>query len=133
RYPGTPDSVPRARHFAYTHALTYGDGAKDVVEVTGELVANALHHSRSAQPGGRIDVTVTCWTDRVRVEVTDDGPTTPGAAPVLRGLDLGLDWDFDRPCGVGMAIVDALTGGCWEVAQSEGRTSVWAEVARCRH
>lgn len=47
--------------------------ADDVVQVAGELVANAIVHTRSGRPGGLYVVEVARWRGGVSVAVTDQG------------------------------------------------------------
>jgi serine/threonine-protein kinase RsbW len=73
--------------------------ADTAILCVSELAANAMRHSASRLPGGKITVRVTvCPDDHVRIEVTDDGGawTRPGHADQHRGLNLvhalAADW-----------------------------------------
>ena len=57
--------------------------------MTSELVTNAIVHSASGLPGGRVTVVVGAGGGMVRVSVTDAGPL-PVGSPRRPGLGLGL-------------------------------------------
>ena len=71
--------LDRARTIAVTASTavaTECDG--DVLgRVIQNLISNAIKHTPAS---GRIEVSVTSWGDRVRVEVADEGPGVPADA-----------------------------------------------------
>jgi anti-sigma regulatory factor (Ser/Thr protein kinase) len=67
--------------------------ADDAVQITAELTANAIQHTRSAAAGGLFVVEVRRWRGGAAVSVTDQGgPTEPRPADLdaLAGHGLGL-------------------------------------------
>lgn len=82
---------------------------EDVVLVVSELVANSVRHGASSN----IDVRVAAQTDRIRVEVTDDGP--------------GFSVDDPRGEGLGLLIVDKLADR-WGMEDGGQKFTVWAEL-----
>ncbi|HZE06561.1 MAG TPA: ATP-binding protein, partial [Solirubrobacteraceae bacterium] len=80
--------------------------------LTSELVTNAVQHGR-----GRIALGARLSADRLRVEVTDEGPGFEYVVGRAR---------FDRLRGHGLAIVDAESDS-WGVGG--GHTRVWFELA----
>lgn len=79
--------------------------------VVSELANNAYVHGV-----GRIDLTITRLTDRVRIEVSDQG----------YGVD-AVRADPSHGLGYGLAIVDSLSLN-W--GAETGRSQVWAEFGR---
>lgn len=109
---GQPMHVATARAFVRRVAGDNHPGAERVELLISELVTNSIKHSNSGKPGGTITLTVTVFTDRVRVEVQDDGGVTVPALRCAedteengRGLRLvdaySLKWDY-RQAGTGM-------------------------------
>jgi anti-sigma regulatory factor (Ser/Thr protein kinase) len=87
-FAGLPESVSAARTWV-AGFLTGSPAADDAALVTSELVTNAILHSASRLPGGRVTVSVRAMDDMVRVDVVDQGAVPPFlAAP--RGLGQGL-------------------------------------------
>ena len=68
-FPGHPDQVAEARHFA-ARALASCPAAADVVLLTSELATNAVQHSATGH-GGTFGVAISHSPGRVRVSVTD--------------------------------------------------------------
>ncbi|HEX2315236.1 MAG TPA: ATP-binding protein, partial [Thermomonospora sp.] len=92
----------------------------DIDLVASEIVTNAVTHSASGGPDGRLLVSVLVARDRVRLEFTDDGGafTRPGIPPCP---DEG---------GRGLLIVSGLADMWgWDVG-GDGRLTVWAELLR---
>lgn len=83
---------------------------EDVVLVVSELVANSVRHGASSN----IDVRVAAQTDRIRVEVTDNGP--------------GFSVDDPRGEGLGLLIVDKLADR-WGMEDGGQKFTVWAELS----
>lgn len=114
-------SLPRDRHCASAARRFLRDelesrAAEQPLErallTTSELVTNAWKHGK-----GTIELRIQTWSDRVRIEVIDEGEN---AVPKIReraGDDSG---------GWGLRIVDdlVLQWGCYE-----GTTHVWADIA----
>jgi anti-sigma regulatory factor (Ser/Thr protein kinase) len=86
--------------------------------LVSELVTNAVQHAGGG-PSQAVQVRLDCWDERVRVEVTDDGPGfDPGPR---RRIDPVRD-------GFGLALVDQLTDR-WGVEVETG-ACVWFEIDR---
>jgi anti-sigma regulatory factor (Ser/Thr protein kinase) len=83
---------------------------EDVVLVVSELVANSVRHGASSN----IDVRVAAQADRIRVEVTDNGP--------------GFSIDDPRGEGLGLLIVDKLADR-WGMKNGRRKFTVWAELS----
>jgi len=77
-FPGRPEQAADVRRFVGC-LLTGCPSADDAVQTVGELVANAICHTRSADPGGLFVVEVRRWRGGgAAVSVTDQGgPTEP--------------------------------------------------------
>jgi signal transduction histidine kinase len=88
-------------------AQVWGDRLR-LAQVTGNLIANAIEHG-----GGAIDVAQVTELERVRIEVTDDGPGL--RAPVAELARRARR--HDRRRGHGLAIASAI------VAEHHGRLS----------
>jgi len=95
-----------------------GDAFGDVLLLVSELVTNGVRHA--GQPEGEpLRVAVDLGQDRVRVEVTDQGP----------GFDHGpLPPDPQRAGGWGLRLVQDLALD-WGVLR-DGGTTVWFELER---
>ena len=86
--------------------------------LVSELVTNAVRHAGSG-PSQTVQVMLDCSDQRVRVEVTDEGP----------GFDPGRGRRIDPvQDGFGLALVDQLTDR-WGVEVDEG-ACVWFEIDR---
>jgi anti-sigma regulatory factor (Ser/Thr protein kinase) len=91
-FPGRAEHAPAVRRFVAC-LLTGCPHADDAVQVTAELAANALQHTRSAAPGGLFVVEVRRWRGGAAISVTDQGgPAEPQPADLdaLAGHGLGL-------------------------------------------
>jgi anti-sigma regulatory factor (Ser/Thr protein kinase) len=114
---GRPEQVGVARGFVRQVLGASHPGAERVVLLTSELVTNSVSHSNSRRDGGTVTVTVRTDTDRVRVEVTDDGgPTTP---TLCRDDDLA-------EAGRGLRLVEAYSL-MWDYYRDGTRTVTWFE------
>lgn len=118
--PGAGSSVPLLRHYV-TLVLTAA-GHRDleaVLLVLGELLNNAVMHTRSGDPGGLVAVEISDIGDALaRIEVTDEGART-----VPHPRQAGDEEDFGR----GLQLVEALSAR-WGVRRSFPGSMVWAEV-----
>ena len=110
--PGSPEFVRNARRFT---ARTIGDHprADDALLLISEVVTNAVAHSRSGLPGGKIVVTVSRLTDAVLISTADDGAeeSLPRVAAAA-----------DR--GHGLVLVDSLADH-WGYQRDQAGTTVW--------
>ncbi len=93
----------------------------DIELLTSEIATNAVIHSGSGRPSGRLKLTVRRDERRVRVEITDDGGADSSPHLVSDGLS---------EHGQGLWIVRGLSdeSGSWQ--DQQGRTTVWFQVAR---
>ncbi|MEO3874116.1 ATP-binding protein [Nonomuraea sp. B12E4] len=118
--PGVTASVPVARHCVRAVLAGAGCQVGDVLLVVTELVANAVEHTRSGIPGGRICIKIQRVTDGlIGIEVVDFGaPTVPYPRKPLEC------WESGR----GLGLVDALSE-TWGVRRfGEEQSAVWAHV-----
>ncbi|REE96141.1 ATP-binding protein [Thermomonospora umbrina] len=123
-FPGEGDGalvdVRQVRRFLRERLDGVGVDLTDLELVVCEIVTNAVRHSMSGEPGGRLRVAVLMADDRVRLEFTDDGGTA-----ALPEIPTGVD-----ESGRGLVIVAGLTDAWgWDVGD-DGRTTVWAEMPR---
>ena len=79
----------------------------DLRRAVGNLVDNA---ARAAGPGGRVDVGVRRDSNRVKIEVADDGPGF-GLMPQRTGKGLTVALDVASSCGGTLEIQDGPDGG----------------------
>jgi anti-sigma regulatory factor (Ser/Thr protein kinase) len=117
--PGLRRSVAYARAFLRDLLPPGHPLLDDLVTVGSETVCNAVTHTASGDPGGRVTVVLLADRDAYRLEVTDDG--AGGARPCLRAEDGGEG-------GRGMRIVDALARR-WGHRADGDRTVVWVEFS----
>lgn len=116
-YPGTASQASMVR--ADLAAIAGGcPAAEDVILLASELVANAIRHSRSGQPGGTFTVRASIRPGVcARVEVVDQG-----------GLWTEQEPDDER--GRGLAIVAAIAGeGNWGIEHAPACRVVWFRLA----
>ncbi|WP_019633484.1 ATP-binding protein [Actinomadura atramentaria] len=130
--PGEGRSASRAR--AFLRGLLPPDDPvlDDLLTVGSETVGNAVAHTASGRPGGRVEVRLAAVAGGYRLEVADDGAA--GGRPHVRpGSDDDLleDLVFGAESGRGMRIVAALASAWGYWARGE-RTVVWAEFAPAR-
>src|SRR5260370_22973535 len=71
--PGLPEYVAGVRRWAQAVAGAWGVASADVGLAVGELVTNAIVHTRSGQPGGTVTVAVAGGWDGVTIHVHDLG------------------------------------------------------------
>jgi len=107
----TPESVPKARHFARELARGSTADVVDAIELmVSELVTNCIRHTDSG-----FDLTVALSTEQIRVEVTDRGLGEPGMRSP-RPSD---------PTGRGLRIVDMLSTNWGHEKRPGGAKTVW--------
>ena len=107
----SPQLMPLVR--AYLDTCAAGRGVEDfqyVFTLLGsELAGNALHHSRSGQPGGRYTLTCRQFHDGLQLECADQGDpnaTNSRCISPLTHSPGGLALDTEN--GRGLAMVDLL-------------------------
>jgi integral membrane sensor domain MASE1/anti-sigma regulatory factor (Ser/Thr protein kinase) len=119
RLPGRPGAVPRARQAIgeleprLEHAVF-----ANLRLLVSELVTNSVRHAHTPASAS-LELRATVFTDRVRVEVGDDG----------QGFDPREKTPSrDKSSGWGLYLVDQLADR-WGVANTHG-TNVWFEIDR---
>lgn len=118
-FPGNPDQVRHARHFARRY-LSGCPAVHEAELLTSEIFTNSVRHSRS-RDGGTIDVHIAHQCPGIlRVAVTDDGATT---APELARASLRA------LTGRGLALVQDIATQWGHYGDGHTRT-VWFEL-RC--
>lgn len=88
-----------------------GHRSPDVKLIVSELVTNAVRHAGSTE---KVRVRVKANSERIRLEVVDDGPGFPPAAA--------------RGDGMGLTIIERLADD-WGV-DVDGKCTVWVELAK---
>ncbi|MFG2088135.1 MULTISPECIES: ATP-binding protein [unclassified Spirillospora] len=95
----------------------------DVDLMICEVTTNAVRHSASGLRGGGVWVTVLLSSERLRVEIQDDGGST--GRPLIPAQ--GSGWGES---GRGLMVVAGLAD-CWgSLPGRDGRFTVWFEVVR---
>lgn len=84
--PGVAGAVTLLRHWVQLLVHDAPQLAEALALIVSEYGTNALWHSGSGAPGGRIRADLTLTFDQVRLTVLDDGPPT-----------LPSDWAPDCP------------------------------------
>ncbi|MFD0658417.1 ATP-binding protein [Thermocatellispora tengchongensis] len=120
---GTARAPRDGREFV-AKALVGQPRADDLVQIASELITNAIRHSHSKRPGGRVAVTVIEGIDFdgigfAGVKVTDDG--SQSQPHVKRSARL-------EESGYGLALVEELSDR-WGHYVIGHRRTVWAAVA----
>lgn len=111
--------VARARRFVARSLGAHHPSTEVAVLLTSELVTNAVLHSDSREPGGKVTVVVSRLGDWLRVEVSDAGSAR--SAPTVK--------QAAGACGGhGLLLVDTLAHE-WGYCTAEGRTTVWFSLA----
>jgi anti-sigma regulatory factor (Ser/Thr protein kinase) len=110
-YAGMTESAHDARVFV-GFLLACFPRRDDVVQAAGELIANALTHTRSAAPGGTYIVEVRSWRGGVAISVVDQGGANE---PRTADGDLGEH-------GYGLVTVRALASSWGWSGDQGGRT-----------
>lgn len=93
-FPGTRDQISEARRFVHSYL---GDRPEtDTAElVVSELATNAIRHTRSGLPGGRVGVTLHAGGTLLVLAVHDEGgPSTPHYVSLRRRIRaaVGCSW-----------------------------------------
>ncbi|SEG88175.1 Anti-sigma regulatory factor (Ser/Thr protein kinase) [Thermomonospora echinospora] len=118
-----PDASVNVREVrAYLREALDGAGVDlgDVDLMAAEIVTNAVLHTASGRPGGRVWAAVIATDEVIRVEITDQGGAA-GEPRVPAYAVLG---------GRGLLIVRELAAR-WDWARDDaGHTTVWFEVPR---
>jgi anti-sigma regulatory factor (Ser/Thr protein kinase) len=101
-----------------------GEYADDAQRIASELVANAVNASAPVLASGRMLVIRLCLLtdgDVLTIECWDQAP----GFPMLREADALAE------TGRGLAIVDAITRGCWGCQPAIGQDGkcVWGKIA----
>jgi anti-sigma regulatory factor (Ser/Thr protein kinase) len=110
-FPGTPDQAHAVRAFVAA-LLPERPRLDEVLLSVGELVANALRHTRSGQ-GGSFTVDVYHAAGRTEISVTDQGgPAEPAVT----------DADELAECGRGLRTVALLADSWGWHGDDQGRT-----------
>jgi anti-sigma regulatory factor (Ser/Thr protein kinase) len=112
---GRPEEVSDARAFIarVLRGLPRIDSEAATL-LTSELVTNAIQHTRSGGPGGRVTVVLTGIPGGLLVEVIDDGsPETP----IVKG-------DLYATEGHGLYLVQQLAAQ-WGYLRDAAGTTVW--------
>jgi anti-sigma regulatory factor (Ser/Thr protein kinase) len=115
--PGVHNSVGHARTFLRDLLPPAHPTLDDLVTVASEAVTNAITHTASGNPGGRVSITLAASHRILILEVADDG--AGGSRPYLREED-------GTESGRGMRIIDALARR-WGLREDASRTLIWAE------
>lgn len=119
--PGEPEEVSRVRGFiARTLACAGLPGVDSdaATLLTSELVTNAILHTDSGQPGGRVSVVIRSLPDGLLVEVIDDGS---GGTPVVKTDPLAGE-------GQGLYLVQQMASR-WGYLRGQASTTVWFYLA----
>lgn len=110
--------IPRSRHYVADVLARAGAEATDaLLLVASELITNAVRHG-----AGDVELRVIVEPECVRLEVLDDGHVTvsaPAESPAPSALG-----------GRGLLLVEGVADRWGSEFESDGRTLVWAEVAR---
>lgn len=114
-FPGIPDQAGAVRH-KLQELLPPGAVLDDSLQVWGELVINAIQHTRSGN-GGIFGVELEWDPEQVRLVVYDQGSSEQ---------PLPMGFDDQAESGKGLRIVEALSLGWGFIGSPEGR-AVWAD------
>ncbi|MGV3759968.1 MAG: ATP-binding protein [Actinomycetota bacterium] len=110
--------IPRSRHFVADALERAGAEATDgVLLVASELITNAVRHGV-----GEVELRIIVEPECIRLEVLDGGHATvvaPSENPAPSALG-----------GRGLLLVQGVADRWGSSFETDGRTLVWAEVAR---
>lgn len=115
--PGEPEEVSRVRGFiARTLACAGLPGVDSdaATLLTSELVTNAIMHTDSGKPGGRVSVVIRSLSDGLLIEVIDDGSA---GTPVVKTDPLAGE-------GQGLYLVQQMASQ-WGYLRGQAGTTVW--------
>jgi serine/threonine-protein kinase RsbW len=122
--PGTPQSVSAARLLARELLGDDHPAIETTMLLVSELVTNAVRHSRSGAPDGRVTVVLCTGPAGVLIQVSDGGgPSEPRVSTVpTDGAEHGY----------GLLLVDALADRWGSICSPNGRVTwcriSWSEV-----
>lgn len=120
--PGEVTSVPQARRHVRDLLTVNGHAhTDDALLLLTELVTNAIRHSRSGHPGGRLVVSVAACDGTLHIDVTDAGSTDH--QPRLR-----LEVDADSDGGRGLWLVQEIASA-WGWHEIPIGRVVWFQLA----
>ncbi|MER7134385.1 ATP-binding protein [Streptosporangium saharense] len=120
--PGEVSSVPVARRHVRELLDSVGHtDTDDALLLVTELVANAVRHSHSGRPGGRVTVSVATHDGTIHIDVTDDGSTDH--RPRLRS-----EVDADSGGGRGLWLVQEIASA-WGWHEVPAGRVVWFRLA----
>ncbi|GLZ14513.1 hypothetical protein Acsp04_47480 [Actinomadura sp. NBRC 104425] len=111
-FPGEPGEASNARRFVAT-LLDDCPCLDEVLMATGELVVNALRHTKSGGPGGRFTVEVGRSGRLVGVAVTDQGGPSEPSVVVAGEMD---------ETGRGLRMVSTMATGWGWFGNEHART-----------
>jgi serine/threonine-protein kinase RsbW len=118
-YAGRPANVPAARRFV-RERFAASPRLDDLELIVGEFATNAIKHSPSGKRGGTFTVTILCWPDGARIEVTDLGSSI---VPPMSCADALSEF------GRGLLIVSALADKAGHDVTGDHAHCAWAEVS----
>ena len=119
--PGEPEEVSRVRGFIARTLACAGLPRVDsdaATLLTSELVTNAILHTDSGKPGGRVSVIIRSLPDGLLVEVIDDGSA---GTPVVKTDPLAGE-------GQGLYLVQQMASQ-WGYLRGQAGTTVWFYLA----
>jgi anti-sigma regulatory factor (Ser/Thr protein kinase) len=115
RLAGGPSAPGSARRAICGLDRTLDDVGDDVTLLVSELVTNSVLHA-DAQQEDMIELAATASENKIRIEVTDEGP----------GFEPGVRRHRQAVGGYGLELVEKLADR-WGVTR-EPQTSVWFEI-----
>jgi anti-sigma regulatory factor (Ser/Thr protein kinase) len=118
-YAGRPASVPAASRFV-RERFAASPRLDDLELIVGEFATNAIKHTPSGERGGTFTITMLCWPDGVRIEVTDLGSTSVRPRPCADALS-----EYGR----GLMIVSALADKAGDDITADQGHCAWAELS----
>jgi serine/threonine-protein kinase RsbW len=117
-YPGRPDQAPKIRRFVRC-LLADLPSRDDVVNATAEIVANAIYHTRSGQPGGCLTIEICRWPGRcLTLAITDQG------GPHVPRVPKAVDDDLLAENGRGLIILGTTATSWGWTGDARGRTVI---------
>jgi serine/threonine-protein kinase RsbW len=118
-FPGRPDQAARLRHFV-GFLLADLPNINEIIDVTAELANNALIHSDSGKPGGRLTAEVRRWPGScASIAIIDDGGPNE---PSFRQPSDATDLDDLTESGRGLSIVTGFSSWWGWEGGAAGRT-----------